>query len=104
MMRVYFSPIVWDKKIEYLFEDDILTVKSDGIEEEYDFTGLPDGKLDVTSVETPFSFQPILEAEKENGVLFLTLLNPIKEDASEFSKFPEWIEVGEESGEIQVEL
>lgn len=92
-MKVYFSPIVWDKTIEYTFEGELLKITIDGITDEFDFSTLPDGKLDIYSIETTLSTQPITYAEKVDGVMFLTLLNPISEDATEAEKFPEWVEV-----------
>lgn len=40
--------------------------------DEFDFTGMPDGVL--VDVETTLSVNPILKAERVDGVLFVTLI------------------------------
>jgi len=96
LIRVYFSPIVWDREINYAIENERITITAEGITEEYDFTGLPNGSLESQDIEIPFTFLPIITAEKVEGILYIEVLNPISQKASEFEKFPEWIEVGEE--------
>ena len=41
----------------------------------FDFTGTPDGKLDVDSIETDLPVQPILAAERVDGQLTVTVLD-----------------------------
>ena len=41
----------------------------------FDFTGTPDGRLDVDSIETTLPVQPILAAERVDGVLTVTVLD-----------------------------
>lgn len=98
-MKIFLSPQVSDKaNFKYTFEGDALTVVVDKIEDKFDFAGLPDGILQMTNaeseelVETVFENSPLLDAEKKDGVLYLTLLNRISENATEEEKFPEWID------------
>ena len=91
-MRLYFSPIVGDKKIEYKVEDQKLIVIQDELEDVFDFTEYPDGILRIGTIGTILPIQPIIYGEKKNGIMFLELINFITENASEFEKFPEWIE------------
>lgn len=41
----------------------------------FDFTGTPDGRLDVDSIETTLPVQPILAAERVGGELTVTVLD-----------------------------
>ena len=54
---------------------------------------MPDGQLDLSTLETTLELSPIMSAERVDGVLYVELLNRIDEQDSEFHKFPEWIEV-----------
>lgn len=100
-MRVFFSPIDGlTKDIKYKFDNDVLEVTINGISDTFDFTSLPDGNLDLESIETTLEIQPISLAERVDGILYLRVLNGITQDATEFEKFPNWIEVGEDNGEV----
>lgn len=41
----------------------------------FDFTDSPDGELDVDSIETSLPVQPILAAERSDGILTVTALD-----------------------------
>jgi hypothetical protein len=91
-MRVLYSPQVNPgKKIEYNFQEEIITVTMDEVSDTFDFTDMPDGV--VGDIETIFPINPIIHAERVNGVLSVELLNYIEEDASYIEKFPVWMEV-----------
>lgn len=93
-MRVFFSPIVGlADQIQYIFDNDNITATYKGTIDTFDFTGMPDGQLDLSTLETTLEVNPILSAERVDGVLYVELLNRIDEEDSEFHKFPEWIEV-----------
>ena len=79
-------------KYEYLFEGEVVQVLiGEDVMDTFDFTGFTqDGELDVTSVETTLPLNPILSAKRENGILYVKLLNFIDEDATESDKFPDW--------------
>ena len=94
-MRIYKSPQVGtdEKRFEFEFSGETITVIFDGVSDTFDFTGLPDGKADYSMIETVLEYNPILKATKVDGILSVELLNFISEDATEEEKFPEWIEV-----------
>ena len=94
-MRIYKSPQVGvdEKRFKFEFSGEAITVTFDGISDTFDFTGLPDGEVDYSMIETILEYNPILKATKVDGILSVELLNFISEDATEEEKFPEWIEV-----------
>lgn len=90
-MRVFLSPQVSDMKIEYTFENEVITANYNGEVDEFDFSGMPDGEMG--EIETTLPVNPILSASKINGILSVELLNYIGEDATYEDRFPQWIEV-----------
>ena len=94
-MRILMSPQVMleDKKFDFTFSGDTITATFDGATDTFDFSGLPDGEVDFSKIETILPYNPILIARRVDGALSVELLNFISEDASEFERFPEWIEV-----------
>lgn len=93
-MRVLFSPVVnLPDQFQYSFDGEKVTVTYKGVTDEFDFTGSPDGQIDLSTVETVLEFNPIMRAERADGILYLEVINSIEEDASEAYKFPNWIEV-----------
>lgn len=115
---VLFSPQVRDtERIAYQFQGEIVRATFKGVTDEFDFSEFPDGELEVTSefgdvlLETALEFNPILAGKKENGNLYLTLMNFIGLNATEEERFPKWIDhteyiplkVGEEDGQDEVE-
>lgn len=66
-------------RLTYAVDGDRLTVThtAGGSEtsDTFDFTGTPDGKLDVDSIETTLPVQPILAAERVDGQLTVTVLD-----------------------------
>ena len=95
MMRILMHPQVMleGKKFDFTFSGDTITATFDGETDTYDFSGLPDGEVDFSMIETTLSYNPIIIARRVDGIMSVELLNFISEDASEFDKFPEWIEV-----------
>lgn len=65
--------------LAYDVQGDVLTVThSNGAEETvdtFDFSGLPDGILDLETIETTLPVQPITKAERANGELTVTVLD-----------------------------
>lgn len=96
MMSIFYSPIVGEQIINYSFENQIITATIGEITDTFDFSAFPDGEVYGIEIETTLPIQPINRVEKNNGVLFIELLNFIGEDATEFERFPEWIELGVE--------
>ena len=95
MMRILMSPQVMleDKKFDFTFSGESITATFDGDTDTFDFSGLPDGEVDFSMIETTLPYNPIIIARRVDGILSVELLNFISEDASEFDKFPEWVEV-----------
>ncbi|HBW13777.1 MAG TPA: hypothetical protein DEF30_08175 [Proteiniclasticum sp.] len=95
-MRVYFSPIFvfteGFENITYSFENRIVTATYKGKKETFDFRGLPDGIVQEIEAEI-LEFNPITHSEIVDGILYLEVMNFIRENATEFEKFPNWIEV-----------
>ena len=90
-MRILLSPCVNElETILYTFDGEIITATIGEVSDVFDFTGFPEGELDVTAIESVLPHRVVNKAVRENGVLSVTLLNFIKEDASEEEKFPEW--------------
>lgn len=101
-MKIYLSPQVNNERIIYEFDNDRVKITINGISDEFDFTGLPDGELELydheTSenlIQTVLPINPIISAKKKGGVLYLELINWIGENATEAEKFPDWIDASE---------
>ena len=82
-----------DKRFDFVFSGESITATFDGETDTFDFSGLPDGEVDFSTVVTTLSYNPIIIARRVDGVLSVELLNFISEDASDDERFPEWIEV-----------
>jgi hypothetical protein len=93
MIRLLYSPQFGTRRITYQLAGEVLTATLDtGESDVFDFTALPDGRAE--GVETSLPVQPIVRAERVNGVLQLALLKYIGLDATREQRFPEWQEVG----------
>ena len=94
-MRILMRPQVMleDKRFEFVCSGESITATFDGDSDTYDFSGLPDGEVDFSMIETTLAYNPIIMARRVDGVLSVELLSFISEDASELERFPEWIEV-----------
>ena len=95
-MKILYSPQLSNKKITYSFNSEVVTVDIDGVVEEFDFSTMPNGRAEKITPEV-LSINPIVEAERMDGVLNLVLINFITEDASQEELFPEWQEVLDEN-------
>lgn len=94
MIKIFFSPQVSDKQIEYSFIGESITVKLGNSEDVFDFSDLPDGEIDMDRmIETVLPVNPVISAKRTNGILHLELLNWISTDAPHESRFPEWVEL-----------
>lgn len=96
-MKVLFSPIVDDKRINYLFETDKIIVTIGEITDTFDFSQFPNGVLKIydeqgnPTIETILEYNPIISAKKDNDGLWVELLSLIGENATPDECFPEWI-------------
>ena len=94
-MRILMSPQVMleDQRFDFVFSGESITATFDGETDTFDFSGLPDGEVDFSTVETTLPYNPVIIARRVDGTLSVELLNFISEDASDAERFPEWIEV-----------
>ncbi|MGG0718664.1 hypothetical protein ABE096_13865 [Robertmurraya massiliosenegalensis] len=93
-MRVLYSPIRSDDKLSYEFVGDEITVTLNGQSEIFDFADMPNGRLE--NVETDLPINPIVNAEKIDGELFVTLVYFHGPTATHDELYPQWQEVLED--------
>lgn len=99
-MKILFIPQVnHEYKTIYEFEDEVIKCTIGGKTDTFDFRELPDGELEVFELEsgeclvsTDLDFQPIFNARKTGGIVYVELLNFIDNDATEEERFPDWID------------
>ena len=90
-MKYKYSPQRRDDSISYAFDGDKITCTMVTQSDTFDFTSLPDGKLE--EIETTLPESPIIEAWREGGVLHVVLLKNITADATEAERYPGWVVV-----------
>ena len=84
-MKIKLSPQVSDRFLKYKFENEKITVNNDIT---IDLSTMPNG------IMTESEYEFLLSAKRENGILFVELLNPISElENREEILFPTWQEV-----------
>ena len=96
-MRILLSPQVRDRnKIWYEIEDQKITATINDVSDAFDFTGMPDGELQLWDdegndlIEAELDEVPILSAEKKDGVLTVEILFSIdSNEQDERLLFPE---------------
>ena len=99
-MKIKFIPQRRDVEFTYSVEGDILTIEINGEVDVFDFTGVPDGILDMSGMDEPITslaYNPVTSAKKEEGVLYLDILRPHGTYATYEEKFPstEYVEAEE---------
>lgn len=88
-MQIYLSPVENDKeKIDYQFFGEKIRATIGNQFDIFDFSKFKDGH--ASNIETILPYNVIHRAERINGELFVTLLNFIKENATNDEKFPSW--------------
>ena len=93
-MKIWMKPQIAfldNERFFYEFSENKITATYKDITDTFDFTYLPDGHLENVD-ETILERNPIRSARKENGVLFVELLNLIGTNAAEETKHPQWID------------
>jgi hypothetical protein len=92
-MNILMSPQFDDTRtIHYRFSEETITVTLGSVVDVFDFNGLPVGE--IGGIETTLPMNPIVHAErKEDGQMYVELINFITEDAPESDKFPSWMVV-----------
>lgn len=102
-MRIKFSPQVREnEKIIYEFEENSFKATHETTHrrksDTFDFANLPNGELQIYDDETGELMietdieNPIVSARKEDGVLYVELMNYIGVNASYEERFPKWID------------
>lgn len=92
MIKVLYIPQVNTKDaLTYEFNGRKMTAKLNGETDLFDFSDMPEGKLE--GVESDLPIDPIISAKVEKGVLYLELRNFIGPDAPYEDRFPTWKEV-----------
>ena len=93
-MRLYKSPQVRldDERIKYTATGDKLTVTIEGVSDTFDFTNVV-GVLNMVSVRTTLSFNPLQKVERKNGNIEVTTINYIGQNATDEERFPHFQEV-----------
>lgn len=88
MIKIIEMPQRADMKIGYVVDGDILNVTIDGVTEEFDFTGLPEGRM--TEIEPDeLKVNPIVGAEKIGDEITIKLIRFYGEDEKEVYEFGE---------------
>ena len=89
-MIVHYSPQRSDRQLVYAFSaPDVIEATLDGVTDRFDFSGLPDGELDVSALETTLDICPVLAARRVDGQLEVTLLKFHGPNAPVEERFPE---------------
>lgn len=117
-MKVLFSPQVrGNERIFYEFTENTIKATHTGTTDIFDFKSFGDGELQIYDdktgenlIETDLE-NPIISAERKDGVLYVELMNYIGLDATEGERFPKWIDhteyippkVGEVNGQDEME-
>lgn len=98
-MNILYMPRVGVRTTEYSFSDETVTATMNGITDTFDFSGFPDGELQLFDnegnvlVETDLPVIPLVSVRRTGGVLWVKLVMYIGEEASHEERFPEWFEV-----------
>ena len=104
-MFVYLSPVRSDQKLTYQFSGETITAALDKQTETYDLSLIEEGQKirpveydeagnETIHIPSILPIHPIISAKRENGVLYVELVNFIGKNASQEERFPEWKEVG----------
>lgn len=82
LINLIYTPQRSDFKTEYIINNDILTVKADDVEEDFDFTGLEEGMAEEIIVEK-LPVSPIISAEKIGDTVNITVIKFYGKDEKE---------------------
>ena len=92
MMKVKLTPQYNPNQvIKYTFGADSFVAEMGGISDTFDFSGV--SELSPRQIKTTLPMNPVVQIERVNGELQLTLINYINDEATETERFPEYMEV-----------
>ena len=77
--------------IKYTFGQDAFVAEMDGVTDTFDFSKV--SEVDPRQIKTSLPINPVVQVDRVNGELRLTLINYIDKTATETEKFPEYVEV-----------
>ena len=77
--------------IKYTFGQDSFVAEMDGVTDTFDFSKV--SELNPRQIKTILPVNPVVHVERVSGVLQLTLINYINEEATETERFPQFMEV-----------
>ena len=80
-----------EHEIKYTFGQDLFVAEMDGVTDTFDFSRV--SELDPRQIKTILPLNPVVQVDRVNGELRLTLINYIDKTATETEKFPEYMEV-----------
>lgn len=80
-----------EHEIKYTFGKDLFVAEMDGVTDTFDFSRV--SELDPRQIKTILPLNPVVQVDRVNGELRLTLINYIDKTATETEKFPEYMEV-----------
>ena len=92
-MKILLSPQRSNNIIGYSFGKDKIIVKYNNKIDTFDFFDMPNGRLEADKIKTKLDINPIISAERKEGVLYVELINFIGVNATEEERFPSWKEV-----------
>lgn len=89
-MFILRTPQISEDVINYEFGEESITITMGGETDTFDFASMPDGEAEL--LETTLPYNALLKARKEEGVLYLTILDPVTAEVyQEYT--PKWEEV-----------
>lgn len=92
MMKVKLTPQYNPNQvIKYTFGADSFAAEMDGISDTFNFIGV--SELSPRQIKTTLPINPVVQIDRVNGELQLTLINYINDEATETERFPEYMEV-----------
>lgn len=87
-MRYRFSPVRGDQPIDYDIGKDVVTATIGNVTDTFDFSSMPDGKAE--GIQSTLPINPVVSAERVEGMLSVELINYIGKAATEEERFPDW--------------
>ena len=90
-IKILYTPQVNAPQFTYTFGADTVAASLDSASDIFDFSTLPDGV--ATGITSTLAECPVKGAERIAGVLHITLLSSITEEATEAEKYPDWVVV-----------
>lgn len=77
--------------ISYIFGEDSFVVSLNGVSDSFDFSKV--AVITPRQIKTTLPVNPVMNIERVDGELYLTLLHYIGEEASDVERFPYFQEV-----------